>query len=178
MGSTTKLWLTVPLALGLIVAACGSDEDSGDDASTEAPATTAEAAAEQAAPEPQEGGAGGTVAMLGEDEIAIERALCFFEEQERAGLGGVWTHTTQVTGTTADGVPVIISLDRARNEDGTVEDSVHVDIGDPASDDFVGLTASGPEGLVEFGDASVSAQDVEVTDFATDPVSLSISFDC
>ena len=73
---------------------------------------------------------------------------------------------------------MVIALDRARNEDGTVEDSIHVDIGDPASDDFVGLTATGPEGLVEFGDASVSAQDVEVSDFGSDPLSFSVSFDC
>jgi hypothetical protein len=184
MGSTNKLWLTAPLALGLIVAACGGN-DSGSDTATEAPASTAEANAEQATPEAQDDGTASTdtgsstmVAMLGDEEIAIERALCYFEEQERAGLGGAWTHTSQASGTTADGQPVVIALDRARNEDGTVEDSIHVDIGDPASEDFVGLSANGPEGLVEFGDASVSAQDVEVTDFETDPVSLSISFDC
>lgn len=192
MRSTSKLWLVVPLALGLIVMACGGD-DSGDDTATEAPASTTEAGAEQASPEPGDeqaspepgddaaaegAGSGTTVARLGDEEIVIERALCYFEEQERAGLGGVWTHTSQVSGTTADGEPVLIALDRARGEDGTVEDSVTVDIGDPASDEFVGMRATGPEGMIEFGDASVSAQDVELTDFVTDPVSLSISFDC
>ena len=185
MHVNNKLWLVAPLALGLIVAACG-DDDSADDAATEAPAETAatEAAAEEPTAEPAEdvadeaSGSGIAVAMLGDEEITIASALCFFEEQERAGLGGVWTHTSQATGTNEAGEPVVVGLDRARNEDGTVKDSVYVNIGEPAADDFVGLTAEGPEGLIVFGDSSVSAEDVEVGEFGSDPVPLTISFDC
>ena len=184
MGSTNKWWLAAPLAMGLIVAACGGDDDSADDAATEAPTDAAAAEDEQ----PADGGndteaaadtaASAGVIMLGDEEIAIERALCYFEEQERAGLGGVWTHTSQVSGSNEAGEPVTVGLDRARNEDETVEDSIYVNIGEPTADDFVGLTADGPEGLIEFGESSVSAQDVEVAEFGSDPISLSISFDC
>lgn len=186
MSSMNKWWLAAPLAMGLVVAACGGDDDSADDAATEAPAEAAatEAAAEEPTTEPvddsadQAPGSGIAVAMLGDEEITIESALCFFEEQERAGLGGVWTHTAQASGTNAAGEPVTIGLDRARNEDETIEDSIYVNIGEPAADDFVGLTADGPEGLIEFGDLSVSAEGVEVGEFGSDPLSLTISFDC
>ena len=177
MASTTKWWLMAPLTIGLIVAACGGDDASDDDATSEAPASVA-AQEDAVAQADDDAGDGAAVAMLGDEEISIDRALCYFEEQERAGLGGVWTHTSQVTGTAADGEPVVIGLDRARDEDGTVGDSIYVDIGEMGADDIVSLTASGPEGLVDFGDASVSAQDVDVAEFGSDPVSLSISFDC
>lgn len=154
MASTTKWWLMVPLTIGLIVAACGGDDASDDDATSEAPAsaTAQDAGAQEdaVAQADDDAGDGATVAMLGDEEISLDRALCYFEEQERAGLGGVWTHTSQVTGTTADGEPVVIGLDRARDEDGTVEDSIYVDIGEIGADDIVSLTASGPEGLVDF----------------------------
>ena len=125
----------------------------------------------------QEGSAAATV-MLGDEELTIDRTLCYFEEQPRAGLGGVWTHTSQATGANAAGEPVVIGLDRARSEEGEVGDSIYVDIGEPGADDAVGFTASGPEGLIEFGDDSVSAQDVEVAVFGSDPVALSVQFDC
>jgi hypothetical protein len=184
MGSTNKWWLAVPLAVGLVVAACGGDDDSADDGATEAPADAAATEEEQPADGANDTEAAADTAasagviMLGDEEIAIEGALCYFEEQERAGLGGVWTHTSQASGTNEAGAPVTVGLDRARNEDETVEDSVYVNIGEPTADDFVGLTADGPEGLIEFGESSVSAQDVEVAEFGSDPVSLSISFDC
>lgn len=180
MSSTTKWWLAAPLAMGLIVAACGGDDDSD----TEAPASTAAAEEEQPAEDTNDTEAAEDVAAsagvitLGDEEIAIERALCYFEEQERAGLGGVWTHTSQVNGTNAAGEPITVGLDRARNEDDTVEDSIYVDIGEPTSDDAVSLIADGPEGLIEFSDSSVSAEAVEVAEFGSDPISLSISFDC
>lgn len=176
MRSTTKLWLTVPLALGLIVAACGNDDDAADAAATDAPADAA-GVDEQPASDTTDTASAGVI-MLGDEEIAIERALCYFEEQERAGLGGVWTHTAQVTGTNAAGAPVIVGFDRARNEDETVEDSIRVDIGDPMADDFVGLAADGPEGLITFGDSSVSVEAVDVAEFGSDPVSLTAAFDC
>ena len=178
MSSTTKWWLAAPLAMGLVVAACGGDDDTSEDAASEAPASAAAAEDEPVANEAEDSTASAGVIMLGGEEIATERALCYFEEQERAGLGGVWTHTSQVSGTNAAGEPITVGLDRARNEDDTVEDSIYVNIGEPTADDFVGLTAKGSEGLIEFGDSSVSAQDVEVSDFGNDPVSLSVSWDC
>ena len=42
----------------------------------------------------------------------------------------------------------MLDLSRARSEDGTVEDDIIVDIGDPFSDDTVSLMATGPEGEV------------------------------
>jgi len=115
---------------------------------------------------------------LGDEVIGLDRALCFFEEQPRAGLGGVFTHTLQANATNAAGLPLILDMSRARGEDGTVSDEVTVDIGDPREDDFVGLRGGGPEGVVTFGEASASGTDVSVTDFETDPVNLSFEVTC
>ena len=172
MESMSKRWLAAPLVLSLVVVACGGDD--AEDPTEEAAEPAAEATEAAEAPA---GSAAATV-MLGDEELTIDRTLCYFEEQPRAGLGGVWTHTSQATGANAAGEPVVIGLDRARSEEGEVGDSIYVDIGEPGADDAVGFTASGPEGLIEFGDDSVSAQDVEVAVFGSDPVALSVQFDC
>lgn len=198
MTSTARWWIPVLLTVGLVVAACGNDDD-GDADATAAPAETA-AAADAASPAttesdaqddtaadsdaddadaPDDAPAGSSGALLlGDEEIAIASMLCYFEEQPRAGLGGVFTHTAQGRGTNAAGEGVILDLTRARAEDGTVEDDIVVDIGDPGSEDAIGLRASGPEGLIDFGDDSVAATDVEVSDFGSDPVTVSFDIAC
>ena len=168
MRRTTKWWLAAPLAMGLIVAACGGDDESSDGSdsgeSSDAPTTES----------------GGTAAVMafGDEEFTIDRMLCYFEEQERVGLGGVWTHTAQGQGTTVDGEPVVVGLDRARDEDGTVEDVVRVDIGEPSADDTINVSASGPEGTISFGEDSVAVGDLELSSFGRDPVTVSLAMDC
>ena len=177
---STKWWVAVPLAAGLIVAACSDDGDAATPEATDAPADRTAATAEPANDAPAGGGAAAATAviLLGDEEIAIERMLCFFEEQPRAGLGGVYTHTAQGSGTTAAGEPIIIDLSRARDEDGTVGDDILVDIGEPGSEEAISLSAVGPDGLIQFGEASVAATDVELTDFESDPVMLSFDLVC
>ena len=189
MRSMTRWWVAVPLTVGLALAGCGSDDDgassagadaeaSADPASTANPVPDPTTQAEDAAGANDGAGSSAGVMTLGDEEIAIGSLGCFFEEQPRAGLGGVFTHTAQGRGTNAEGEDVVLDLSRARAEDGTVEDDIIVDIGDPFGDDSVSLMASGQEGLIQFGDESVSASGVEVTEFGADPVTLSFDISC
>ena len=191
MKLTNRWWVAVPLTVGLVVAACSGDDDgadaNGDDADATAAsvgATVAPAITPEPVPDPtpvpaDDGGRSADSTMtLGGELIVIDRMLCFFEEQPRAGLGGVFTHTAQGQATDAAGEPVILDLTRSRDEDGTVADTVLVDIGDPFSDDAVSLSANGPEGSIDFGDSSASAADLELTDFESDPVMLSFDVSC
>ena len=204
MNVKTRWWMAAPLAAALVVAACGGDDD--DDATaaavaSEAPVATAEATAEPeaeaevtaepeaepevtAAPEAeaetgdQDTSGTAAVVVFGDEEIAMGALLCYFEEQPRAGLGGVFTHTAQAQGTNEAGAAVILDLTRTRDEDGTVGDQLTVDVGDPRGEDFVGYRATGPEGMVTFGEATVAADGVEVTDFESDPVPVSFDLAC
>jgi hypothetical protein len=188
MSSTSRWWVAVPLAVGLALAGCGGDEESGGSAGADADASADPASTADAVPDSTAGGEDATgandgarssagVMILGDEEIAID-LLCYFEEQPRAGLGGVFTHTAQGRGTNAEGEDVVLDLSRARAEDGTVEDDVIVDIGDPFGDDLVRLRVGGPEGLIEFRDESVSASGVDVSTFGAEPVSLSFDVSC
>lgn len=175
---TTRWWAAVPLTVGLALVGCNGD-DGGSDSGADADATASTTPAATAGGGSNDGGGGSAGVMtLGDAEIAIDSLRCFFEEQPRAGLGGVFTHTAQGRGTNADGEGVILDLSRARAEDGTVEDDIIVDIGDPGSDDAVGLRASGPEGLIAFGDGSAAASGVEVSEFGAEPVTLSFDLPC
>jgi hypothetical protein len=186
MSSTTRWWLAAPLAVGLVLAGCGGDDgDAADTDASVAPASSADAAPDPTASGGEDAAGAGEGAessagmmILGDEEIALGTLRCYFEEQPRAGLGGVFTHTAQGRGTDAEGVDVLLDLSRARADDGTIEDDIIVDIGDPTSDDAVSLKASGPEGLVDFGDASASADGVEVSDFGAEPVTLSFDLSC
>lgn len=194
MNVKTRWWMAAPLAAALVVAACGGDDD--DDATaaaeaSEAPVATAEVTAEpeaeaevtaepEAEAETGDQDTSGTAAVVvfGDEEIAMGALLCYFEEQPRAGLGGVFTHTAQAQGTNEAGAAVILDLTRTRDEDGTVGDQLTVDVGDPRGEDFVGYRATGPEGMVTFGEATVAADGVEVTDFESDPVPVSFDLAC
>ena len=180
-----RWWIAAPLALGLVVAACNGDADA-----TPAPDPTAAPATATAAPaptpvvtdSPPAASEGTTTSVgiltLGDEEIPIDRLFCFFEEQPRAGLGGVFTHTAQGRATNAAGDEVVLDVSRARDEDGTVGDDILIDIGDPRSDEAVGYRAVGAEGLVEFGEASIKATDVEVNPFGSDSVIASFDVTC
>jgi len=182
MASMNRWWIVVPLTVGLMVAACSDDDGAASPApesASVAPVATVEAQSDPtAAAEPTGGGSAAGILLLGDEEIAVGRLLCFFEEQPRAGLGGVYTHTAQAQGTNASGQPVLLDLSRARSEDGTVGDDILVDIGAPGSEEAVGLQATGPEGLVQFGEASASAADVAMTDFGDESATLSFDLSC
>ena len=175
MRSTTRWWFLVPLAVGLALAGCGGDSDTG--AGGDGAVATGTAAADATGANDGAGGSSGEM-TLGDEDIAIDGLRCFFEEQPRAGLGGVFTHSAQGRGANADGEDVVLDLTRARAEDGTVVDNISVDIGDPSSDDSISLGTSGPEGLVQFGDDSASASGVEVSEFGAEPVMLSFDLAC
>lgn len=181
---TDRWWLAVPLTVGLVLAACSGDDAGagagGDDSgATAAPASTTGPAPDPTAAPANDGGAGTASTMTLDGEvIALDRMLCFFEEQPRAGLGGVFTHTAQGEGTDAAGEPVLLDMTRARAEDGTVGDEILVDIGDFREDDAISLRANGPEGLIEFGDRTASASEVQMTDFQADPRTLSFDVSC
>lgn len=178
MSSTTRWWLGVPLVAGLALAGCSSDDGGSADSDARAgadPATTANVAPGPTGDEDGDAAAGGAAAgpsvgtlTLGDEVIALASFRCFFEEQPRAGLGGVFTHSAQGQGTNAGGEAVLLDMTRARAEDGTVDDDLSVGIGDPFGDEYVELHAGGPEGLIEFGDASAAASGIEVADFGSD----------
>lgn len=187
MTSTNKWWLAASLTLGLIVAGCaGTDDDASSDGN-DADAGSDPAATVAAAPEQTPSGevdltddgatAGSSTGslVLDGEEIPIARLLCYFEEQPRAGLGGVFTHTAQGEGTNAAGEYVLVDMTRARAEDGTIEDDLGVGIGEIGVD-FVEYHAGGPEGLIDFGESSAAVSGVEVADISSD-TSFDVTFD-
>ena len=105
----------------------------------------------------------------------MERLFCFFEEQPRAGLGGVFTHTAQAEGTNAAGEPVLLDMTRAVAEDGTVEFDLSFGVGDVFGDDHVEYGDTGQE--IMFGDNSVSSTG-DVNDFETGLVTLTFDLPC
>ena len=162
---------------GDVVGSPGSKDDAATTSSTSASSGNASATTTRAA-------SGGTpsasarVVKLGDEEIKIDRFLCYFKEQPRAGLGGVFTHTAQARGANGEGEPVVVDMSRAKAKDGTIEVDVTVDIGDPRSDDSVSFRASGGDGLVDFGNTSVRVAGVRVSDFGSDARTLSLDLAC
>jgi hypothetical protein len=182
MTLTTRRCAPLLLAVGLVVAACGGGGAEGSDevgaAATDAVAEDAAAVATDVTAANGGAPAAAGVMALGGEDITIDGLRCFFEEQPRAGLGGVFTHTAQGQGTNAEDEAVILDLSRARAEDGTVGDQISVDIGDPLGDESVSLGAGGPEGLILFGEDRVAASDVEVSEFGAEPVTLTFDLAC
>lgn len=180
--------LTVILVAAiLLLAGCGSDSDSSGDSSgfeAEAEAETNSdkgggdnssagddsSDGDDAGPSPS----GGAVSF-GSEEISMQPLFCYFEEQPRAGLGGIFTHTAQAQGTNAAGEPVLLDMSRAVAEDGTVEYDLSFGVGDPFSDDHTEFYDTGQE--VMFGDNSVSASG-DVNDFESGPVTLTFDLPC
>ncbi len=159
----------------------GQDSDPGTEADDDSAGNDDSAGADDSSSGGQDAGpssgSAGTM-ILGDEEITIDQLLCYFEEQPRAGLGGVFTHTAQGSGVNSAGEPVILDMSRARGDDGVVEDDIIIDIGDYTSDDSVSLFGGGAEGTISFGDSSVSLDAVEVSDFESGPLSLSFDMDC
>lgn len=182
---TTRCWMMAALtALVLLLAGCGDD---GGEATGGADVTDEQGSADDDGDDGDDGGGAGGggggpagTVSLGDEEFTLDNFGCFFEEQPRAGLGGVFTHSAQGSGTNAAGERVVVDMTRARAEDGTVSDGVSVDIGDPSSDDSVSYRANGPEGTIEFGEDSASAQDLSAgSDFGTgETVGLSFELSC
>ncbi len=174
----------VLVAMSLILGACGGDDD---DSADDGVASTGDAArpSEDDGNDDSTGavgaGAGGT-ATFGDEELSIDIVRCYFEEQPRAGLGGVFTHTAQASGTNSAGVEIVIDMSRARGEDDLVSDDISYDVGDPFDqENFVGWSGGGPEGTLEFGDDSASGTNVEMMTFDVDgaePMTLTFNFSC
>jgi hypothetical protein len=191
MGHSRSSIAGVLVAMLLIVGACGGDDDDSadDDSADDSDASTGDAA-DNTQPsddgnDDSTGGAGGGAsgtATFGDEELSIDIVRCFFEEQPRAGLGGVFTHTAQASGTNSDGVEIVIDMSRARGEDNVVSDDISYDVGDPFDQEtFVGWGGGGPEGTLEFGDNSASGTNVEMTTYDVDgaePTPLTFNFSC
>lgn len=179
---TRTFRVLLAVLLGLAAAACGGDDTDDPGAADAEPSSDVsddESGDADGDAAPSAGGSG-TITLDGE-ELAVDRVGCFFEEQPRAGLGGVFTHTAQASFTTSDGTEAILDVSRARGEDGTVEDDVSVDIGDPFGGDVVSLDGGGPEGTLQFDADSASASQIElknIEDFQAEPVLLSFELTC
>ena len=189
-----RSWMIAVVALVMVAAACGGDDDgAAADAGTTAadagnPATPATTAAPEAAgteapsggddePAPSGGGNGGEL-VLGDETITFDSARCFLQEQDAAAGGGKILFVVQAFGTNAAGEQIAIDVSRYDEDSQFTGDDIIVDIGDPGSEDTVSLSASGAEGLIEFGDASAAADGVEVSEFGADPVTLSFALSC
>jgi hypothetical protein len=179
---TSKVWAAVLLAAVLLMAGCGSDDDSGGDSSGSGAGSdnASEGDKSSGGDDSSAGGdagaapSGGTVSFGGE-EISMEPLLCYFKEQPRAGLGGIFTHTAQAEGTNAAGDAVLLDMSRAVAEDGTVEFDLSFGVGDYTRDDYIEYADTGQE--IMFGDSSVSATG-DVNDFETGLVALEFDLPC
>lgn len=182
---TIRAWVAILLAASLALASCGSDDDSSVDSSESGADAGADSdnsegddsssgdessEGEDAAPAPS----GGKV-IFGGEEISMQPLLCYFEEQPRAGLGGIFTHSAQAEGKNAAGEDVLLDMTRAVAEDGTVEFDLSFGVGDPFSGDYTEFYGTGQE--VMFGDNSVSAS-ADVDDFESGPVTLTFDLPC
>ena len=176
--TTIKVWAAILLAASLALAGCGSDDGSGGDSSESG--AEAGADSDNAGDDSSGGGdagpapSGGTI-IFGGEEISMERLFCFFEEQPRAGLGGIFTHTAQAEGTNAAGEAVLLDTTRAVAEDGTVEFDLSFGVGDPFGDDYIEYADTGQE--IMFGDNSVSSTG-DVNDFDAGLVTLTFDLPC
>jgi hypothetical protein len=186
-------WAGIVFVGGLVLAGCGSSGDGGTSPNPDVTPNTADVVGDDttdsSAGNDDSGGSsvgddpvvrsdpapssGGGVLLDGE-EVAMQRLFCFFEEQPRAGLGGVFTHSAQAEGTTASGEPLLLDTTRAVAEDGTVEFDLTVGIGDFREESYIEYFGSGD---VDFGDNSISAN-MDVDDFGSGPVSLSVDLQC
>jgi hypothetical protein len=180
--SRMMMWTAALLASALLFAGCGGDDDGTTEAASDGGSTSSDGSDVASSGGDDSGssssaGAGGTI-NLGGEEIAIERLWCYFEEQPRAGLGGVFTHTAQGEGVNADGEAVLLDFSRAVAEDGTVEFDLTVDVGDFRSADSVGYRGSGDEITFRDNSASVNTSVVNFDDFNADPIDLSFDLAC
>lgn len=198
--TTARTVAAILLAASLVMAGCGGDDASGDaspdadidsggsdnadgdnssdgDNTPEGDDTAGDdTAGDDTAGDGDAGPAptGGSV-IFGDEEIPMQRLLCYFQEQPRAGLGGVFTHSAQAEGTNAAGEAVLLDMTRAVAEDGTVEFDLSFGVGDVFAGDYVEYYDTGQE--VVFGDNSVSS-DGDVDDFESAPVTLTFDLPC
>jgi hypothetical protein len=190
--TTTKTLAALAIVGGLLLAGCGGSDDGGTSADPDVSPNTADAAGDEAtnssagnddsgdnsagdpAPPVEAAPSSGGSLLLGGEEVAMEGLLCYFQEQPRAGLGGVFTHTAQAEGTNASGEPVLLDTTRAVADDGTVEFDLTVGVGDFRDGNYVEYFGSGDP---VFGDNSVSAS-MDVDDFESGPVALSFDLQC
>ena len=186
-----RTWVIAAIALTLIAAGCGDDDDGAAPATnatggTAAPATTAaptNAGTEAPSggndePAPPSGGNGGEL-VLGDETITFDRARCFLEEQEAAGGGGKILFVGQAFGTNAAGEEVALDVSRYDEDSQFTGDDIIVDIGDPFSDDAVSLQGSADLGTVSVDGSTLSADGLTFVNF-DDATELSGSFriDC
>ena len=162
-----------------MLAGCGDGDSSGNTSETVATTDIGDGNDASGGDDDSGGGdaavlpAGGTV-VFGGEEISMQPLRCFFQEQPRAGLGGIFTHTAQAQGTNAAGEPVLLDTTRAIAEDGTVEFDLSFGVGE-FGPDYKEFFGTGQE--VTFGDNSVSAT-AEVDDFVSGPMTLTFDLSC
>ncbi len=166
------------LAVMLALAGCagGDSSDTGAEAGGGSDSVERDSSGDSSSEGDDDGPSpsGGAV-IFGGETIAMQPLRCFFQEQPRAGLGGVFTHSAQARGMNAAGEAVLLDMTRAVAEDGTVEFDLSFGVGDPFGSDYIAYYGRGQQIL--FGDNSVSANG-DVNDFESGPVTLTFDLPC
>lgn len=182
---TMSMLAATTLAGSLLLAGCGDDDD--DVATTDPVDEVTDDDADDGGGEATEGGGdepaasggsggGGTLVFDGE-EIALDSARCFLEEQEAAAGGGSIEFVAQGSGTNAAGEEVLLDVSRYSEESMFAGDDVTVDIG-PLMDS-VGYSGKEPAGTVSVDGDVVSAEGFTLLDdAATSEVTVSFTISC
>ncbi len=184
----TRTFAALVAACALAITGCGDDDDtstddaagieetaddtageSSDDDGAGDDGATDEGGDEQA---PTGGGGGGTLVFDGE-EIALDGARCFLEEQEAAAGGGSIEFVAQGSGTNAAGEEVALDVSRYSEESQFAGDDVTIDIG-PLMES-VGYSGKEPAGTVTVDGNVVSAEGFPVLS-SEDMSEVTVSF--
>lgn len=178
-------------AAALLLAACGGDDDAegddppaasadadagGDDAGgdTDADVDTdadagddSDAGADANADSGNSGGGDGGELVFDGETIALDRPLCYLQEQDAAAGGGKILLNAQAEGTMADGELIDVSFVRWDEDSQFHGDDVIIGIGDYTTAAYVSLIGGGEIGVVAVDGSTLTANDLAFDDFET-----------
>jgi hypothetical protein len=95
---------------------------------------------------------------IGDEMIELNSARCFLEEQDVAGSPGKILFVGQGFGTLASGEEIVVDVSRYDEESLFYGDDIHIDVGDPFSDDFYSWRASADFGTIQLDGSTLRAE--------------------
>jgi len=171
-------FVAVAGAAVLLLAACGGDDDSGGDeppasgdneagagGGDDADTGGGDDAADSGGDAGNSGGGGGGELVFDGETIALDRPLCFLQEQDAAAGGGKILLNAQAQGATAAGEQIELYFARWDEDSQFHGDDVTIGFGDFTDGSYVELSGGGEVGLVKLDGSTLSASDLTFDNF-------------